>query len=364
MKNLINNIFYFENDESFVYVRKFSKNMNNIMKKNRDDVFDMARSLSILSIVCGWHLLDYLDNNVLSEGVPVLFSYLTYLSLATFSFMSSFFLKKYKIKTWSDAMSFYKRRFVRFWCLFFFALSSLYMASSAVGSPWCPSFANYLLSLVGLSAFFKPLPATLWYMVIMCFFYIITPPILAVQSRRMQIIVCVMASSIMVVFYRYGLVDERLSFYLPFYLLGLLLPDCIVSNIKRFDLAFFFLCLLFIIGLFNMGIKEYERLSLSVIGLPCILSLSSLLLKCKVPIKAASLISYSSMCMYFFHRHIFLFFVFLWNRGSGVALNEALVPIWLGVFVMIPSVILFSYAVQRIYDMLINRFAQISNIKY
>lgn len=151
--------------------------LNNVLKsdeKNRDVTFDVVRSISIISIVLGWHLLDYLDD--ISYKTSLIWGSLTYMSLATFSLMSGYFLKRNKIECYADVFRFYKKRFARFWCLFFVASLSLYIASFVAGNPWYPSFINFIMSLFGLSAFFKPLPATLWFMVIMTFFYLITPP--------------------------------------------------------------------------------------------------------------------------------------------------------------------------------------------
>lgn len=150
---------------------------------------------------------------------------------------------------------------------------------------------------------------------------------------------------------RYNFVDERLSFYMPFYLIGLLLPNRVTTFIKDHCLFIFSLLSFLLAGIFLIEDKSLTRILLSIIGFPLFLSVSSILVKVTMIRKVSSIISYSSMCMYFFHRHIYLAIVLLWNVGNPtVSLKEATIPICLGICVACPLVIISSYMIQQLYD--------------
>ena len=103
--------------------------------KKRDITFDIARSLCILWIVGVWHLKDYVCLDGVSENIMRAGDVITTAALGAFTFMSGYFLKRYKMRMVSDALLFYRKRLLRFWVLYFAASASIYMASAAGGSP-------------------------------------------------------------------------------------------------------------------------------------------------------------------------------------------------------------------------------------
>lgn len=199
--------------------------METTIKKNRDITFDIVRSLCIIEIVCIWHMSNYINQALLPEWFFIFFGWLTDIALATFTLMSSYFLKRKKVENWGDVKYFYISRFKRFWILFFVASSLLFVASSIAGQPWWSSTSDFILSLLGLSIFIGELPPTLWFMVVMMFFYIITPSILCLNSRTLKILVCGTFLIIFIALYQLGYLDERVLWYFPLYALGLIIPD-------------------------------------------------------------------------------------------------------------------------------------------
>ena len=321
------------------------------MAKERDLTFDVVRALCILEIVCFWHMTDYIDMSLVPERFFSTFGYVTVAVLGTFSFISGFFLKKYKMENGSDVGKFFLMRIKRFWILYFVASLLLYVASSCVGQPWYPSISNFIQSLIGLSVFFQPLPATLWFMVMMMFFYLITPLILAFRRKGQRIVVAIMIYAALVALSNNGWVDDRVLCYYPMYALGLLMDARIIDFIKRNALLAIFGSgvSLSLIDLMLYG-SRYYSLFVCVVGLVAIIGISELMVKNAIVRKVGSFVSYSSQSMYFFHRHFYLALVFLWNIGNVGNIREVIFPIWFAYLVVCPIVITGCYMIQRVYD--------------
>lgn len=326
------------------------------MTKERDITFDVARAICILEIVCLAHLMDYIDRTIMSERIFSILGYVTTVVLGTFSFISGFFLKKYKIENGYDVGKFFLVRFKRFWILYFIASLLLYVASACVGQPWYPSIPNFILSLIGLSVFFQPLPATLWFMVMMMFFYLITPLILTFKRKGQRIAMVVLKFAVLVVLGYKGWVDTRVLCYYPMYALGLLLDGSVVDFIKRNALlAILGSGVVVVIMYLLLYGSLFYSLIVCVAGLIAIIGLSGLMVKSSIIRKAGSFVSYSSMSMYFFHRHFYLALVFLWNIGATGSIREATFPIWFAYLVVCPIIIFGSYTIQRVYDGIVMR---------
>ena len=326
------------------------------MTKERDFTFDVARALCILEIVCFWHITNYIDISLVQERFFTIFGYVTVSVLGTFSFISGFFLKKYMIENVSDVGKFFLVRIKRFWILYFIASLLLYVASNCVGQPWFPSISNFILSLIGLSVFFQPLPATLWFMVMMMFFYLITPLILAFRRKGHRVLIAITIYAALLALGYKGWVDDRVLCYYPMYALGLLLDVSIVDFIKRNALLAILgsSVVLTLIYLFLYGSQFYPLL-VCVVGLIAIIGLSELMTKSAIIGKVGSFVSYSSLSMYFFHRHFYLVIVFIWNIGAVGIIREATFPIWFAYLVVCPIIIFGCYMIQRIYDSFVQK---------
>ena len=89
------------------------------MGNNRLIEFDFCRSICVLWIVGFWHLQYYLAPEFQLEGNTwEICRVLTNGVLATFTFLSGFFLKKYTFSNINDVYDFYKKRLVRFYPLY------------------------------------------------------------------------------------------------------------------------------------------------------------------------------------------------------------------------------------------------------
>ena len=103
--------------------------------------------------------------------------------------------------------TFYISRLKRFWIPFFISALSLWIIGAVVGKPWFTSPMNFILSILGLSMFKGPMPSTLWYMVMMVFFYLITPLWLYKRNYRTSLIKSVSLFLLLVILYKVNWLD-------------------------------------------------------------------------------------------------------------------------------------------------------------
>lgn len=280
---------------------------------------------------------------------------MTYASLGTFTFISGFFLKKKDVRTIDDCKKFYITRFKRFWIPFFLSALTLWIIGGVVGKPWFTSPLNFALSLVGLSCFWGPLPSTLWFMVMMVLCYLLTPVLLYNSNQGQRIVRCVILMSILIVLYRLGHLDERLLVYIPMYLLGLCLPDSVTKAIRDHKIAVIIVTALLLGTVIVTNTLEGLLLYYVVVPIGYLFitgfseSLSSLMWVRNV----ASIVSYSSMNMYFFHRQMYLCAIFLFNISMFPNFHGATMPLWFAIMVIIPIIITVSYYLQKGYDRLL-----------
>jgi len=323
--------------------------------KKRDITFDIVRSICILWIVGALHVTTYIDTSFISLSLWKILVYVTYGSLGTFTFVSGYFLKKKKMESFDDLKRFYFSRFQRFWVPFFISALSLYIIGAIVGKPWFASFFHFVLSLVGLDIFYKPMPGTLWYMVMLLFFYIITPLVLWPRNQLIRGAIPLLIFVIFLATYKAGYLDERILFYYPTYILGIFLSDDISSFIKKWKWYFLVLSLISLIVLLHSDFEGFFlQYLINIIVYPLIFSLSAVLANISHFRFIGEKVSYSSMMMYLFHRQFYLVAVFLFNLQLFPNFHNAIIPLWAAYIIVIPIIIFSSFYFQKMYDKVIN----------
>lgn len=323
--------------------------------KKRDITFDIARSLCILWIVGVWHLKEYVCLDGVSENIMRAGVVIETAVLGTFTFMSGFFLKRHKMSTMSDALLFYRKRLLRFWVLYFAASASLYIASIAGGSPWFTSPKSFVLSLLGLSVFFPPHPRTFWYISMLMLFYLLTPLLLVPRKRAGKIVLYVTVEAVFVILWLAGVTEGLCMVLFPMYALGMLVSDRDVAKVKS-RRWWVVVCVpaLFILSL-QINQRYIASLCWHVLALPLLIVLSDLLARNRIVRAAGRKVSYASMNMYLFHRHIFILSVLVLNAGSLHNIHGAVMPIWFAVLVVVPAITVFSYFLQKAYDRMVSK---------
>ena len=302
--------------------------------------------------MCLLHLTTYIETEWILEIGWSLLVKITYASLGTFTFISGYFLKKKEIRSMDGCKKFYITRLKRFWIPFFLSALTLWIIGGVVGKPWFTSPLNFILSLVGLSCFWGPLPSTLWFMVMMVYCYLITPILLFKSNQGQRIVRSVLLMCLLVILYRLGYLDERLLVYMPMYLLGLCLPDSVTQAIRDHRYAVVIVTALLLGTVIVINKLEGLLLYYVVvpIGYPFIISLSETVSSCQWVRNAANIVSYSSMNMYFFHRQMYLCAIFLFNISMFPSFHGATMPLWFAIIVIIPIIITVSYFLQKGYD--------------
>lgn len=328
------------------------------LRKNsnqRDFSFDVARSICILEVVCLFHMTNYLNSDEVSPLVLKFLGNWTAASLAVFTFMSGFFLGRYVIDRPSDVLHFYVNRFKRFWILYFIASFLLYLVSYIAGQPWYPSLTNLVLSLVGLTIFFPPLPPTMWYMVMLMFFYFLTPFVLYFKKSVCRAKLGGAFVLIFMILYSYGWVDNRVLNYFPFYVIGLCCTQKNMKALKEYTWSILLVCLIFLLICVVWIDLFVPQFLIMLIGGLVIMTFCFFLSKNAVIRNLSNRISFASMAMYFFHRHFFLAAVIIWNLGNLQNVRSLTMPIWFCVLVVCPIIVSGCFCIQKVYNLVMKR---------
>lgn len=318
--------------------------------RNRNVVIDGVRSLCAIYIISFWHLTDYLPNRMGVANNDLLSSFATIgtiISLAGFSFISGFCLSKYKFNSIHDFLPFYTKRLKRFYPLFLLSAISLYLGGIFTEHTWYISTWQFVSTIIGVNLFFPPITMTLWYISMIMFFYFITPFVLYYKNdlcKTSFILLGILA--VLLITNHYHKIDYNLFKYLPFYVLGLLIPHRIIDdefyNKKIYSIAslvLIFVCtwLCFIYNDSNLLFRIVQYIAM-LSGVILLFALSNLV-KCQF----FTFVSYASMTAYLFHRQIYFVSVKLFaDAGGYLNIYSALIT---SIFIF-----LFSYYLQKYYD--------------
>ena len=309
----------------------------------RDTRFDFTRSICVLWIVCFWHVLFYLPKEYhLEDNEYNFLKYVTHCVLATFTFLSGFFLQKYRFHSISDIVLFYKKRLLRFYPLYALSVISLGVTTGC-------GFYNIVESLLGYSVLTSPMP-TLWYFSMLFLFYLFTPAL--VFECEMWYRYLLLPIFIAVIFFA----DNRCLLYIPFYVLGLNISNSkiyfVMNKMRKYlyfslfvNMFLFFFYIFLHLFIQESILKVYIQM---LLGLYLIVSTSYLI----CPLRFSKLINYiafSSMCAYLFHRQIYSSALIIFRSLLGL---DA-IPLFFAVIVMV-SIFIFSYNLQRLYNNIIN----------
>lgn len=314
----------------------------------RDLQFDIVRVLATLWIVAAWHALDYLKLSNIIE-IQSNIGFITTYVLATFMFMSGYFLSKYTFSSGKEILLFYKKRLTRFFPLFFFSALLLYrLGYNSDGT--C-----FVFTLTGLASYVGCPPMTIWFISLLFSFYMLTPLVskglAEFKDNVIFKLVIVTTSSIMFV-YLLSLIspnyDQRISYTLPFYWIGLVVGNSsliklvtskwytlLISSIVLITFRFF--------GIFGEGYLHIDV----IIGIIVFLS-ACYWIKFLPVSKIIQVLSYASMCMYLFHRPIY-------HLVLKYIIHDVKIVPYLFFLILFPIVVVLSYAIQFGYDKFIKK---------
>ena len=314
--------------------------------------FDTARALCMLWIVGFWHLSGIVENFPKIRSpyhncliVPV---------LSTFTFISGFFLSR-PITNKVDLCLFYKKRFFRFFPLYFLSCLSMYFACIISGNNVIMTGRQFLLSLVGVSCFWGPPPITLWYFSMLIFLYWITPLIKFISMIYYKILFCVCV--FLLAFYCINKFhgDKRLFIYLPVYFVALFFGENksffykIISGEKSklfFVSLISALCCFFNCVLVNDVLIVINLIAYAVTSFVLVIYFSKIITQQKLYDVLFSKISYASMCAYLFHTQFYWVWLLILKRINVLEMY----------IIILPLLLIISFVLQRYYDKIVSYY--------
>ena len=302
-------------------------------------VYDILRSLLVIYIVCGWHLLDYIPKSDLEETIRIYGEDITRIVLACFTLISGLFLSKYKITGRRDILNFYLKRLGRFYILYVIALLLFLVTSPPWGERWLNA-RSFCYSIFAISTLFNIAPSTLWYINMLMLFYIVTSLILKYNTNGKLLII-----SALVILLNSANVDNRILLYFHYYIIGLVLgPHRLYDTLKNQKC---FLCaLLIFVALCYFPYFNGIKIFAGVILLISAVFFIEPYIKIQLGI-FFSQVSYVSMSAYLFHRPLYYFF------------QKANIPL------ILCSILVFviAYFIQRAYDFIYNKIQNKIDLK-
>ena len=309
------------------------------MEKNRNYIFDLVRSVCVIYIVCVWHLNEYLSDAFKFSGVVLdVLHIVTNIVLGTFTFLSGYFLKKYSFSDASDVGHFFKKRLGRFFVLLFLADLTYFILH------WLTK-VQFIKIICGLDLFIAPSSPTLWFFSMLICFYLLTPLMkFSYKKGMVRICVCVFVFLLFAVLNKYCGADERLLYYFPCYVFGLLLPTEKVNSLLNKKLTSLVCLAICVLAAFLSKVSAVGLYVAIYSGILLLLGICSMLYRTWMN-KAIAFIATSSMIAYLFHRQVFAFC----REGAMLLFGMDYIPI---IAAMAACVLIFivSYYIQLFYD--------------
>lgn len=132
------------------------------LSKSRDLSFDVTRVVCTLWIVGIWHLMNYIPNQAPAALTTGIGEPVTITALSCFMFISGYFLRKYPFRDRADVLTFYRKRFSRFYGLYFLSAITLLIGGFFTDKSWFDSYHQFFLTLCGLNL----LAPAAWHLVV------------------------------------------------------------------------------------------------------------------------------------------------------------------------------------------------------
>lgn len=306
---------------------------------------DTMRTLCMLWIIAIWHIGRYMKNERTFIPYNEYTKCITTGILATFTFLSGYFLGGGKISSWKDVLLFYKKRMKRFYILFFISCLSIYIASISFHQEGIVSVWQLLFTLVGINCFIGDMPPTIWYFSMLIIFYLITPAVNFCKSIKSKIVLSASMEVFLVLWHICFHSDERLILYFPLYCVALVCSGCIKINTK-YSFKVLTLGILCSIVSIDICVRFPKLFMLNYIVeflvLIVVAEISKLITTQRTE-KVFTALSYLSMCAYLFHRQFYGALQILFGKFTW----------WCAYLVIIPLFLLVSFMLQIYYDKVI-----------
>ena len=305
--------------------------------KNRIVLFDIMKALCVIEIVAFWHMFDYTP----IEADDVMFGgRLTSTVLATFTFISGFFLGKKNV----SVGKFYMSRLQRFMLPLLVSLIIMYKFGAI------NSFRTVVFSAIGISCFVPPMAPTLWYfsMIILC--YLFTPLILwgvGKMNNLERVMNILIRGVLMFAFMMCMGIQPKVQAYFLFYIFGMVVNmDCIKALLSTNTVCKCGGAILWLLMSY-LGINNMLADTLGVMLLICLSGMIENHSNNQVKV-IFERIAYASMFAYLFHREFYQITKRLFHLSDGT------IPVY-GIIITVILIFVLSYYGQKIYDLMISK---------
>ncbi len=208
--------------------------------KNKIIAFDFLRALAIAMIIPA-HLSNFLFFTPLKLALYAVDPYVANMGLGLFIFMSGYLLyyNNNSIKSFQNVLSFYKKRLLRIYPLYWAALAAFtlvfYIFAPNLHSGFLfPNaehvftFSNLIIHVLGLQIFLAPAYAspmlTLYFVGLIVAFYAIYPFIIMLSNNSKQLLLypAVVYLGFLLISKVFNIIDNRFFMFFPTFIFGIL----------------------------------------------------------------------------------------------------------------------------------------------
>ena len=308
------------------------------IQSSRNASWDLLRGAAILYIVAFWHLDDYTDHLDFENSVTQL---LTTCVLGLFVFLSGMLLSsRYRPVTRRDVVTFYVRRLCRIYPVYVVAAVGFVVVH--ITAPTQMLKGVFLLNLLTGSP-----PRTLWFVEMICLFYLITPLFLHSYTARKAFFLGILFSVAVGVLHHISgkAVDLRIAQYVFVYAVGIMAGRSIRTESLLIGTGPV-LCSLVTLPLLwwglerSAGVVAFLATQLAIIMfLPLVFTVAGKAAPV-VGSRIAHLLSYAGFCMYLIHRLTMHVAAHLYTPGSRLSAVLYFVCLW------VPLTFLLSLVLQ------------------
>ena len=320
------------------------------MKESKERIlsFDLLKAVALIYIIFGMHMDDY-AGDILATTIG---RTIAIASLGIFFFVSGFTLTRScrKIENLADVRIYLKKRFVRIYPLYLFALILSVALEQITGR-------EFLAGVFLLNSILNIHILTYWFLIMIFIFYLFLPVILYKYSAAKTLLLSFIFLTICVVLNNYaGLMDLRLTYYYPIFIWGVLCAQHKTMFHFLQKKSWMLLSVIFLIALtYIFSTTKIPWFKHVYIVGSLVFSISPLIVLGELFSELANSnffvkLSYASFCMYLFHRIIFYFLLQIYTPGSNL-----LTVFYLSI-IGFPLIFILSERLQGGYDYLVNRF--------
>jgi peptidoglycan/LPS O-acetylase OafA/YrhL len=317
--------------------------------KERIVYLDTARALCMLWIVGVWHLTSSVEGFTPFTS-PYMHCVIVTV-LGTFTFISSYFMSE-KVKNKSQILEFYKGRLIRFYPLYLISSIIMFCAYIISRNESMMNPRQLILSIFGISCLIGPSPITLWYFSMLIYFYALTPFVETATNRGLKAFLVLLGYFVVILSVNFFNGDQRVLIHYPIYFLGIIKGKELVTWYRRINkklmpitlniLIFAGLCIAYA-NTKGQILNTIIEIGIGLSGTGILLTFSELLTN-GWNSKLFIWLSYASMCAYLFHTQYYWILRLLIGKF----------PLGLTYLVIVPSLLVISWFMQKSYDRVID----------